>query len=159
MSLNQLLYNGPGIVNHRPWLDVKVNSLQFNVGGTQSLLDFYSAPAAAVNLVFTHTTAPNTNLDFKFARIGKLVIGNVNGSIEGDAGGEPTSTTNISTDFRPSSSVTFAIPSYIDTNDWGAMLTFSIDTAGTVVFGATEGAATPQAVKYNLVGSTFCYSV
>lgn len=155
MSLNQLLYNGPGIVNHRPWLDVKVNSVQFNVDGNQSVLDFYSAPAAVVPLTFSNS---GSTLNFTFSRIGKLVIGSADGTLTSTATPDIISTTGIPTDFRPSASVQFLVTSTI-ASGFSVNITCDISVAGLFRFNATETAATPIAGDYVMAKSCFCYSV
>lgn len=145
MSLNQLLY---GEVSDRPWMNIKVNSIDFGDGDQ---LSYYNTESAVLNF-------DSGSLALLLTAIGEVVIVNINGSIVASGGAEKSNNA-IPVAFRPvGNAATFAVPSFIPSNT-GHMLYCVIGEDGKFEFTNTEGINTIAPNTYDIANSCISYQL
>lgn len=144
MSLNQLLYGEP--VN-RPWMNIKVNSIDFGDGNQ---LSYYNTGAAVLNF-------DSGSLSLLLTAIGEVVVVNINGSFVASGGAEKSSNA-IPLAFRPVGNASvFAVPSFVGST--GRLLYCVIGEDGTFEFTNTEGSNTIAANTYDIANSCISYQL
>ena len=163
MSLNQLIYNGAvgDESEYRPWLKIKVASLDFYSSNEQSALSYYNSPES-IPLTYSNGTNPALVATMNIVRVGDLVTVTISPSTSVytvSVTGALLSTVNIPLAFRPLENVNVSVPAIISGSAVACYFLFIVDSNGLTEFSKLVGAANITAQSYIFADFSFSYKV